>query len=180
MVVCRLHGRVIWLGWRCLSKDCSQASVESKALVSRSMWVRARVRREVCKSGVGFRTERCARQQDFAATPLCLLFTMSANEYVALKSQVGGHPGVMSSQDGSLIIKPCLPEELAFYQEIASKPALAPLRSLVPKFYGTLKLQGQIKKPEGTSEAVELVPVAPEEQQKDQCAIVAIHRLLSV
>ncbi|EJD47969.1 SAICAR synthase-like protein [Auricularia subglabra TFB-10046 SS5] len=82
----------------------------------------------------------------------------SDQTFSALKSQVGGHPGVLSSQDGSLIIKPCLHPELEFYQEIASNPALKHLKPIVPKFYGTLQLHGQLKTPEGGSEPVAVVP----------------------
>lgn len=86
--------------------------------------------------------------------------------FSALKSQVGGHPGVLSSQDGSLIIKPCLHPELEFYQEIASNPALKHLKPIVPRFYGTLQLHGQLKTPEGASEPVAVVPVHDEVQKE--------------
>ncbi|KZV94599.1 SAICAR synthase-like protein [Exidia glandulosa HHB12029] len=71
------------------------------------------------------------------------------NDFSALKSQVGGHPGVQNSSDGSLIAKPCLHPELEFYQEIASNPSLAHFKRFVPKFYGTLKLHGKIETPAG-------------------------------
>ncbi|KAI0933417.1 hypothetical protein AcV5_005564 [Taiwanofungus camphoratus] len=60
-----------------------------------------------------------------------------------LESQVGGHPGVLTSEDGSLLFKPALPKEVAFYQTVSSDPTLVTLRPFVPIFYGTLKLQGK-------------------------------------
>jgi inositol-polyphosphate multikinase len=63
---------------------------------------------------------------------------------VPLASQVGGHPGVLSSEDGSLLFKPTAPVELHFYQTVHSKPNFAPLVPFLPKFYGTLKLEGKI------------------------------------
>lgn len=64
--------------------------------------------------------------------------------FVPLASQVGGHPGVMASEDGSLIIKPALPVEVAFYQSVLSDPAFEALRPYIPQFYGTLRLEGQV------------------------------------
>lgn len=65
----------------------------------------------------------------------------------SLSSQVGGHPGVLASEDNSLIIKPCLPRELDFYRLIASghTKTLEVLQEFIPKFYGTLDLQGRIQ-----------------------------------
>ena len=63
---------------------------------------------------------------------------------IPLTSQVGGHSGVQTSEDGSLIFKPAVPLELQFYQSALTNPVLAPLRPFIPKFYGTLKLEGQI------------------------------------
>jgi hypothetical protein len=57
----------------------------------------------------------------------------------ALDGQVGGHAGVLTTEDGLLIIKPCLPKELEFYNLLAVDERLAPLRPFVPKMYGTLK-----------------------------------------
>ncbi|KAI0823851.1 SAICAR synthase-like protein [Trametes gibbosa] len=61
-----------------------------------------------------------------------------------LESQVGGHPGVLASEDGELLIKPALPHEVAFYHSLSTDPDFAPLRPFVPKFYGTLRLEGQM------------------------------------
>lgn len=99
----------------------------------------------------------------------------STPEYRALDTQVGGHPGVLSSEDGSLIIKPCLPTELAIYEQLAQgEPRLARLQPFVPKFFGTLKLQGKVKEEVGLSEA-EGTPILhqelnppPDHQDKDR------------
>lgn len=99
------------------------------------------------------------------------LTTMAIDEddFSALKSQVGGHPGVQNSSDGSLIAKPCLHPELEFYQEIATNPALAHFKRLVPRFYGTLKLHGKVETPKGGEVDplhMKIVP-APEALEKD-------------
>jgi len=60
-------------------------------------------------------------------------------QHIPLASQVGGHPGVMSSADGNTIIKPCLPAEKAFYEAMQDAPegsAMARLRTLCPEFRG--------------------------------------------
>ncbi|KAH9930855.1 SAICAR synthase-like protein [Fomitopsis serialis] len=59
-------------------------------------------------------------------------------------NQVGGHPGVATTEDGSLLIKPSLPREVAFYQALATDARCANLRDFVPEFYGTLKLEGRV------------------------------------
>ena len=74
---------------------------------------------------------------------------------IPLASQVGGHSGVQTSEDGSLIFKPAVPLELQFYQSALSNPVLAPLVPFIPKFYGTLKLEGQVDV-ERTAAAAEL------------------------
>ncbi|KAG6886361.1 hypothetical protein C0992_004389 [Termitomyces sp. T32_za158] len=61
-----------------------------------------------------------------------------------LSSQVGGHAGVLSTEDGSLIIKPALPLELQFYQALQQNSDFEPLRSFIPNFIGTLKLEGEL------------------------------------
>lgn len=63
---------------------------------------------------------------------------------IPLSTQVGGHPGILTTEDGSLLIKPALPTELAFYQMLAAERALQPLREYVPAFLGTLKLEGAV------------------------------------
>lgn len=63
---------------------------------------------------------------------------------VHLDTQVGGHDGVLSSADGAVVIKPCLPLEIDFYTALSSNNAFLHLLPHVPKFYGTLKLHGRM------------------------------------
>ena len=51
---------------------------------------------------------------------------------------------MLSSADGSVIIKPCLPLEIEFYNALSSKDGYGHLLPHVPKFYGTLKLHGKM------------------------------------
>ncbi|TFY54467.1 hypothetical protein EVG20_g9693 [Dentipellis fragilis] len=81
-----------------------------------------------------------------------------------LAHQVGGHEGVQTTADGSLLIKPTLPLELTFYQSVTAIPALAPLQPWIPQFLGTLRLEGQ-RTAEG--EVVQGVPSGLEEQQDE-------------
>jgi 1D-myo-inositol-tetrakisphosphate 5-kinase/inositol-polyphosphate multikinase len=70
-------------------------------------------------------------------------------QLIPLTSQVGGHPGVMSSADGSTIIKPCLPAEKAFYEAMQDAPegsAMATLRTLCPEFRG-VTVDGSVSRP---------------------------------
>jgi 1D-myo-inositol-tetrakisphosphate 5-kinase/inositol-polyphosphate multikinase len=60
-----------------------------------------------------------------------------------LAAQVGGHAGVLTSEDESLVIKPALPREIEFYQTAATHPAFEALRPFLPAFMGTLKVQGK-------------------------------------
>jgi 1D-myo-inositol-tetrakisphosphate 5-kinase/inositol-polyphosphate multikinase len=60
-----------------------------------------------------------------------------------LTAQVGGHAGVLTSEDESLVIKPALPREIEFYQTAATHPAFEALRPFLPAFMGTLKVQGE-------------------------------------
>ncbi|THH03650.1 hypothetical protein EW145_g6115 [Phellinidium pouzarii] len=72
---------------------------------------------------------------------------VSAGEaaFHALSSQVGGHPGVLASEDGSLIVKESVARERAFYELLAQEdPRIAPLQPFVPLFYGTLRLEGRV------------------------------------
>ena len=70
-------------------------------------------------------------------------------ENIPLASQVGGHPGVMSSADGSTIIKPCQPTEKAFYEAMQAAlegSAMAMLRTLCPEFRGATE-DGNVSRP---------------------------------
>ena len=89
-----------------------------------------------------------------------------------LNSQVGGHPGVLTSEDGSLLIKPALAAEVAFYQSVTADPAFAPLRPFVPKFYGTLRLEGKVDSSQLQSEGEPLKVVhAVGNEEKDEYCI---------
>ena len=61
----------------------------------------------------------------------------------ALANQVGGHSGVQTTEDNTLIIKPALPLEHEFYSKVSNDPDLDVLLPYIPKFFGTLKLQGE-------------------------------------
>jgi 1D-myo-inositol-tetrakisphosphate 5-kinase/inositol-polyphosphate multikinase len=97
--------------------------------------------------------------------------TPSSSGNHTLAARVGGHAGVLTSDDESLIIKPALAPELAFYQHVATAPAFAPLRNWIPAFMGTLKLHG---KQEGTNKegAPIIAPVAPEAEGVDKDHVV--------
>ncbi|WWC91454.1 uncharacterized protein L201_006400 [Kwoniella dendrophila CBS 6074] len=72
---------------------------------------------------------------------------LSLTDSTPLANQVAGHGGVMSDASGSLVIKPALPREIAFYQTLNSSSREDPIRKLKPfvsKFYGTLRLEGQL------------------------------------
>lgn len=61
-----------------------------------------------------------------------------------LNSQVGGHAGVLTTEDGSLLIKAALPPELGIYQKLLYDPAFEALRPFTADFLGTLKLEGEV------------------------------------
>lgn len=71
---------------------------------------------------------------------------INATSAHALSSQVGGHAGVLATEDGSLVIKPALARELEFYRLIteAGGEGFKLLRPYIPRFLGTLKLEGQL------------------------------------
>lgn len=62
----------------------------------------------------------------------------------SLSAQVGGHAGILTTEDNELLIKSALSRELEFYQLLQSDDSLAPLRPLTPKFFGTLRLEGEL------------------------------------
>jgi 1D-myo-inositol-tetrakisphosphate 5-kinase/inositol-polyphosphate multikinase len=64
---------------------------------------------------------------------------------IPLASQVGGHPGVHTSEDGSIVFKLVFAREMSFYQSLTSNPFSAALRSCIPKFFGILGSEGQIE-----------------------------------
>jgi 1D-myo-inositol-tetrakisphosphate 5-kinase/inositol-polyphosphate multikinase len=76
---------------------------------------------------------------------------------VPLPSQVGGHSGVLATEDEAMVIKPALPLELEFYQTHILDAALEPLRPFLPRFYGSLKLEGMID--ESVPDALVVKPI---------------------
>ncbi|KAF5317936.1 hypothetical protein D9619_012175 [Psilocybe cf. subviscida] len=76
--------------------------------------------------------------------PTATPHTMTEPGTRALESQVGGHDGVLSTEDGSLIIKPSLARELDFYQKLQRDVSLGALLPYTPKFLGTLQLEGSV------------------------------------
>jgi len=74
--------------------------------------------------------------------------------------QVGGHKGIQVTGGGDLIVKPVLPLELQFYQNILVDPTLASLRPWVPTYLGTLRLEGQ-----HTAEGIASVDGVPENEK---------------
>lgn len=91
-----------------------------------------------------------------------------------LKAQVGGHAGIETTEDDSLLIKPALPREIEFYQRIAAAgdhDELSKLRNWTPKFLGVLKLEGQLKDSNAVGDGnMEIVPVhgniVPEDKER--------------
>ena len=79
---------------------------------------------------------------------------------------------MMTTEDGSLLIKPALPLEVAFYQTVLQDQALAALRPFVPKFYGTLKLAGVVE-PSADGEAAAKISTDGVEDEKDTCLFCA-------
>ncbi|KIK93044.1 hypothetical protein PAXRUDRAFT_145947 [Paxillus rubicundulus Ve08.2h10] len=69
----------------------------------------------------------------------------------ALSQQVGGHAGVQTTEDESLLLKPALPREITFYQlvrDIAdASTGLHLLKEWIPKFFGVLNLEGKLADP---------------------------------
>ena len=86
-----------------------------------------------------------------------------------LKSQVGGHAGISTTENGSLLIKPAVPAELAFYQRLQQDRGLDDLRAFTPKFLGTLKLIGKVDEAGFTvSESIVVESIASEDKDESQ------------
>lgn len=92
------------------------------------------------------------------------------SQLIEFKNTAAGHDGVLSDPSGSLIIKPCKPAEIRFYESCAAHKAFA---EYIPTFMGTLSLssdtdpaqaaaalmqskeaQAQVQGPNGVSEAI--------------------------
>ncbi|KAG5642808.1 hypothetical protein DXG03_002092 [Asterophora parasitica] len=98
-----------------------------------------------------------------------------------LSSQVGGHAGVLTTEDGSLIIKPVLPLELQFYQAVQQDINLAPLQPFIPKFLGTLRLEGQLDEAKSTESGnitLASVEIAPQKDDKPNILDVKLGTIL--
>ncbi|KAF2690423.1 SAICAR synthase-like protein [Lentithecium fluviatile CBS 122367] len=66
--------------------------------------------------------------------------TYDPSNLVAFGNAAAGHEGVLSDASGAVVVKPCTPAEIAFYESVAaSHPDLAPH---LPAFMGTLSLSG--------------------------------------
>lgn len=92
------------------------------------------------------------------------------SHFSSLSGQVGGHPGVLASDDEAVIVKPALPAEAAFYTQIAEgHPALAKLRPFVPSYYGMLQLAGSAP-PEGIDAGLLAPPTNIPDAEKSVCA----------
>lgn len=89
----------------------------------------------------------------------------------ALDSQVGGHPGILTTENGSLLIKPTAEKELEFYQRLQQDSRLEDLRVFTPTFLGTLKLQGKLDETRSTLESIVIEPVA---EGKDKSLVIPI------
>lgn len=100
------------------------------------------------------------------------------HEYVPLTSQVGGHPGIMTSEDGSLVIKPAMPVEVSFYQTALSDPAFTPLLPYIPNFYGTLRLEGALDHAKSTGGTVVLADNSADAIKDEYKDEYHTHRLL--
>lgn len=134
-----------------------------------------------------------AEQESATSDPVDITGTSGSGAHT-LASQVGGHAGVLSSDDGALIIKPTLHLEKEFYDDLAASssaslsmglteedggeeesdvpvpvPALSPfeaLRPWVPKYYGTLRLEGRARSTGENGETV--LEDVPEIKNKDE------------
>ena len=60
---------------------------------------------------------------------------------ILLASQVGGHPGVLSSDDGEFVVKPTFHSEIKFYEKLRSEAAFSALIPFIPRFHNTIDLQ---------------------------------------
>ena len=97
----------------------------------------------------------------------------------SLESQVGGHAGVSSTENGSLLIKPVVPTELAFYQRLQLDSNLEDLRAFTPTFLGTLELMGKVDEAgSAVSESIVVESVASEE--KDESLVLLVPQFRQV
>lgn len=91
----------------------------------------------------------------------------SSSDATPLASQVGGHNGIQSTADGSLIIKPCLPAEGEFYTRLSTSSDFAHLRPFIPRFIGVLRLEGSVELDESGSVKTGEVKQIPDESGQE-------------
>src|SRR4051812_15792955 len=72
--------------------------------------------------------------------------------------------GVLLDESGALLIKPCLPKEIAFYQSATEHPEFA---KWMPMFMGTLQLNGDV------NQVVEQAGTPPVLGAENACAAAA-------
>ena len=83
-----------------------------------------------------------------------------AGQLKTLEHQVAGHPGsVLTSEDGSYIVKPSLPLECQFYEVTAPRhfPELA-AKALIPAYYGQQEHTAPPKEGKVKIEQVRVMP----------------------
>ena len=104
--------------------------------------------------------------------------TSTSTTIQPLESQVGGHAGVLTTENGSLMIKPAVPTEHAFYERLQLDSNLEDLRAFTPTFLGTLKLMGKVdefKTGSAVSESILLESVvAAASEEKDESLVVLV------
>lgn len=67
--------------------------------------------------------------------------SLRKSQLIDYPNVAAGHDGVLASQSGDLIVKPCKNEEVLFYKSTwTSDPDPSELAYYMPKFYGTLNL----------------------------------------
>ncbi|KAJ7195497.1 hypothetical protein GGX14DRAFT_676785 [Mycena pura] len=93
----------------------------------------------------------------------------------ALASQVGGHiDSLVATADNMLLIKHALPLEFQFYKTVAAatEPELDALRPFIPKFLGTLALEGELDTDKPTSEtSISIKPSAIDTYSRAQSLV---------
>lgn len=82
-----------------------------------------------------------------------------------LSQRVGGHAGVHVTEDESLLLKPALPREVAFYQFVRDiideSTGLHLLKPWIPAFLGLLSLEGRLAVPTDVIEAGTMPVIIP-------------------
>jgi len=101
--------------------------------------------------------------------------SMSNIETTELNTQVGGHAGIFMNEDGELVIKPALPRELAFYQQIRNDKTFSSLLPYIPSFMGTLRLEGEVDYSKPQEEGIAVKPFA---EKKDRCFLTQVSDML--